>query len=66
VDIAFTQLLDAQRSALGTLALPDHRCGRGVFGPDTDRFCKLISDAIKTVSTSAAGQEPEARGFVPH
>jgi hypothetical protein len=31
-DIAFTPLLDAQRAALGTLALPDDRCGRGVFG----------------------------------
>lgn len=34
VDIAFTPLLDAQRSALGMLALPDQRHGRCVFGPD--------------------------------
>ncbi|MGH8335844.1 MAG: hypothetical protein ACRETL_03250 [Gammaproteobacteria bacterium] len=39
VDIAFTPLLDAQRSAPGKLALSDDRCGRDVFGPDTYRFC---------------------------
>ena len=48
MDIAFTPLLDAQRSALGTLALPAPRRGRGVFGPDAYRFCKLISDTIET------------------
>ena len=55
VDIAFTPLLDAQRSALGTLALPDHRCRRGVFGPDAYRFCKLISDTIKTAVDIGCG-----------
>ena len=60
LDIAFSPLLDAQRSALGTLALPDHRCGRGVFGPDAYRFCKLISDTIKTAVAIGCGSGAEA------
>jgi hypothetical protein len=55
VDIAFTPFLDAQRSALGTLALPERRCGRGVFGPDTYRCCKLIGDTFKTAVDIGCG-----------
>jgi hypothetical protein len=66
VDIAFTPPLDAQRSALGTLALPDHRCGRGVFGSDTYRFCKLISDTIKTAVDIGCGSGAGGMRFYPH
>jgi hypothetical protein len=66
VDIAFTPLLDAQRSAPGTRALPDDRCGRCVFGHDTERFCKPISDSIKTAVDICCGAGAGGIGFIPH
>jgi hypothetical protein len=39
----------------GMLALLDDRFGRGVFGPDTYRFCKLISDTSKTAIGCGSG-----------
>jgi hypothetical protein len=66
VDIAFAPLLDAQRSALSTLALPDDRCGRCVFDPDTYRFCKLISDTIKTTVDIGCGSGAGGMRFIPH
>lgn len=65
MDIAFTPHIDAQRSALATLALPDDRCGGTVFGPNTYRFCKLISDTIKTAVDIDCGSGAGGMRFYP-
>ena len=45
--------------SLGILAHPTTDAD-AVFWPDSYRFCKLISDTIKTAVDIGRGQEPEA------
>jgi hypothetical protein len=62
--MAFTPLLDPQRSAPGAVASPDDRCRRPVFSPDSYRFCKKIRDTIKAAVNIGCGAEAGRRAVL--